>query len=159
RISFSHVYFNPDRRGAAVEIDARRTLAEIQAMDPPPKRLPEAGDRFMLPYDYTLLTPLEVQQQFGSRFADALLELEPGWHGPIVSGYGLHLVNVRERADSRIPEYGEIRDRLVTDYNRMRSDRAKNALYESLAAEYDVEIDEEALDSAALRSSQATRSQ
>lgn len=159
RITFSHVYFNPDRRGRTVEGDARRALAEIQAMNPPPQRLPEAGDRFILPYDYTLLTPLEVQQQFGARFAEVIFELEPGWHGPIISGYGLHLVNVRERADSRIPEYAEIRDRLVFDYNRMRSDRAKNALYESLAAQYEVKIDEEAVQRAALRSSQAARSQ
>jgi peptidyl-prolyl cis-trans isomerase C len=154
RVSFSHVYFNPDQRGAVAEEDARRALSEIRAMDPPPQGTPELGDRFMLPYDYPLLTQLEVQQQFGTRFADALFALEPGWNGPIVSGYGLHLVNVRKRADSRMPEYGEIRDRLVTDYNRMRSERAKDALYDGLAANYEVEIDERAVRSAALRGGQ-----
>lgn len=149
-IAFSHVYFNPDRRGATVEEDARRALSELRAQTPPPRTASELGDRFMLQYDYPLLSPLEVQQQFGARFAEALVELEPGWHGPIVSGYGLHLVNVRERVESRIPEYAEIRDRLVTDYNRMRSERAKNALYEGLSANYEVEIDDEALRRAAL---------
>jgi hypothetical protein len=154
RISFSHVYFNPDRRGAAVEEDARRALAELRAGAQPPQRAPELGDRFMLQYDYARLSPAEVQQQFGSRFAEALFELEQGWHGPIASGYGLHLVNVGERVESRIPQYAEIRERLVTDYNRMRSDRAKNALYEGLSANYDVEIDEDAVRRSALRSRQ-----
>jgi hypothetical protein len=154
RISFSHVYFNPDRRGVALEDDARRALAELREGRLPPQRAPELGDRFMLPYDYARLSPLEVQQQFGSRFAEALFELEQGWHGPIVSGYGLHLVNVGERVESRIPEYAEIRDRLVTDYNRMRSERAKNALYEGLLANYDVEIDQEAVRRSALRGGQ-----
>jgi hypothetical protein len=154
QLSFSHVYFNPDRRGVAMEDDARRALAGLRAGTLPPQRAPELGDRFMLPYDYTRLSPLEVQQQFGARFAEALVELEPGWHGPIVSGYGLHLVNVRERVESRIPEYAEIRDRLVTDYNRMRSERAKNALYEGLSANYEVEIDQEAIRRSALRGGQ-----
>lgn len=151
RISFSHVYFNPDRRGAAVEEEARRVLEEIRAMEPSPRSASELGDRFMLPHDYVLLTPLEVQQQFGARFSEVISELEPGWHGPIVSGYGLHLVNVRERSDGRIPDYAEIRERLVVDYNRARSERAKNALYEGLATEYEVEIEEEAIRSAALK--------
>jgi hypothetical protein len=104
----------------------------------------------MLRYDYSLMTPLEVRGEFGARFAEALFELEPGWHGPIVSGYGLHLVNVSERVESRIPDYAEVRERLVADYNRMRSERAKAALYEGLAADYQVEIDEEAIRRAAL---------
>ena len=143
--------FNPDSRGATVEEDAGRALARLEAMDPQPPGAPEMGDRFMLRYDYALLTPQEVQQQFGARFAEAVFELEPGWQGPIISGYGLHLVNVRERVDSRIPDYAEIRDRLVTDYNRMRSDRAKEALVEGLSANYEVEIDEEAVRRSALR--------
>jgi len=144
RVSFRHVYFNADRRGAAVEEDARRVLAEMQAKTPPPRGAPERGDRFMLGHDYPQKTPAEVRQLFGSQFADALFDLGPGWHGPIVSGYGIHLVNVGERVPGRIPEYDEIRDRLVTDYDRMRSDRAKEALYEGLAGGYEVVISESA---------------
>ena len=50
----------------------------------------------------------------------------------------------------RVPDYTEIRDRLVLDYNRMRSERAKDTLYEGLATEYDIEIDDEAVQRAAL---------
>jgi hypothetical protein len=151
RISFSHVYFNTDRRGPAAEEDARRALAELRAATPPPLRAPERGDRFMLPHDYALRSPREVQQTFGARFAETLFELEPGWHGPVVSGYGIHLVYIGERVDDRIPEYGEVRDRLVIDYNRMRRERANELLYEGLVGGYEIEIDEEALQRAALR--------
>ncbi len=151
RISFSHVYFNTDRRGPAAEEDARRALAELRAATPPPRRAPERGDRFMLQHDYALRSPLEVQQLFGARFAERLFELELGWHGPVVSGYGIHLVYVGERVEGRIPEYEEVRDRLVNDYNRMRRDRANELLYEGLVRGYEVEIDEEALRRAALR--------
>jgi hypothetical protein len=143
RLSFSHVYFNVDRRGAAAEEDARRVLAELRAGTPPPRRAPERGDSIMIEYDYALATPGEVRRDFGNRFADTLFELEPGWRGPVVSGYGLHLVNIGERVKGRIPEFEEIRDRLVQDYNRLRRDRASEALYESLAGQYEVVIDGE----------------
>jgi hypothetical protein len=144
-VSFSHVYFNLDQRGAAAEEEALRALGEIRAEDPQPTRAPDRGDRFMLQYDYSLLTPLDVQRQFGAQFAEALFELEPGWHGPIFSGYGLHLVNVGQRVESRAPAYEEVREQLINDFNRMRRDRANEALYEGLLESYEVTIDDEAL--------------
>jgi len=144
-VSFSHVYFNLDRRGAAAEQDASRVLEELLADDPQLRRAPDRGDRFMLQYDYSLLSPLDVQRQFGARFSEALFELEPGWHGPIVSGYGLHLVNVGERVESRVPTYEEVREQLINDFNRMRRDRANEALYEGLLEAYEITIDEDAL--------------
>lgn len=150
RISFSHIYFNVDRRGAAVEDDARRVLSELESADPPPASAPELGDRFMLAYDYRLQAPSEIQRSFGSGFAEDLLDLEPGWHGPIGSGYGIHLVNITERVESRVPEYDEVRDRLVMDFNRMRRDRANEALFEGLSERYDIEVDEAAIEARAL---------
>ena len=150
RLSFSHIYFNLDQRGASAEEDAARVLETLRTRAAPPTSVPELGDRFMLPHDYRFQTPLEVQQQFGSQFAEALFELETGWHGPILSGYGLHLVHIGERSESRIPEYQEVRDRLVSDFNRNRSERAREALFEGLLTNYTVEIDEEAIRGAAL---------
>jgi peptidyl-prolyl cis-trans isomerase C len=144
-VSFSHVYFNLDQRGAAAEEDALGVLADLRAAEPQLARAPDRGDRFMLQYDYSLLSPLDVQRQFGSQFAEALSELEPGWHGPIASGYGLHLVHVSRKVESRIPEYDEVREQLVNDFNRMRRDRANEALYEGLVEGYEVTIDDEAL--------------
>jgi hypothetical protein len=150
RISFSHVYFNVDQRGTAARDDAMRVLEVLRAADPPPVRAPELGDRFMLPYDYRLQAPAEIQRSFGSGFASDLENLEVGWHGPIGSGYGLHLVHVVERVESRVPEYEEIRNRLVNDFNRVRRDRANEALYEGLSEGYEIEIDDAAIEARAL---------
>lgn len=150
RISFSHVYFNIDQRGTAAQDDAMRVLESLRAADPQPVRAPELGDRFMLPYDYRLQAPSEIQRSFGSGFAADLESLEVGWHGPIGSGYGLHLVHISERVESRVPEYEEIRDRLVNDFNRVRRDRANEALYEGLSEGYEIEIDDAALEERAL---------
>ena len=140
-ISFSHVYFNPDRRGDGAEDDARRVLESLRAAASPPVRAPERGDRFLLPHDFSSATLHQIQQQFGSTFADDLRDLAPGWHGPVVSGYGLHLVYVADRVEGRVPELSEVRDRVVLDFNRDRTTRAKDALYEGLRSQYEIVID------------------
>lgn len=99
----------------------------------------------MLATEYRLRTPLELQQAFGSHFAEEVSELEPGWHGPVGSGYGTHLVEVTERVESGIPEYGQVRERVLADYERTRRDRANELLLEGLSTDYSIEIDEEAI--------------
>jgi hypothetical protein len=143
RITFSHVYFNVDRRGDAAEEDARRVLAELRAQTPPPDRAPERGDPTMIEYDFPLATPGEVRRVFGTRFADALFELEPGWQGPVVSGYGIHLVHVGQRVEGRLREFDVVRDQLIEHYNRVRRERARDALYEGLVGQYEIVIDGE----------------
>jgi hypothetical protein len=140
RRSFSHVYFNLDQRGAAAEADAHRLLAELRALDPAPSRAPGRGDPTMIESDFDLVTPREVRRVFGDRFAESLFALGSGWQGPVLSGYGLHLVHVGERVEARTPELEEIRDRLVYHYNRVRRDEAREALYQGLAGQYEITI-------------------
>jgi peptidyl-prolyl cis-trans isomerase C len=151
RISFRHVYFNLDRRDREeAEADARALLSELRATDPDEVDVAALGDRFMLAGEYRLRTPDEIAREFGSRFAEAIESLEPGWHGPIPSGYGLHLVEVTERIESRLPEFEQVRDRVATDYARVRRERANELLLETLSTEYDVSIDTAAIRSRSL---------
>lgn len=141
-LSFSHIYFNLDHRGDDAEEDALVILAELRRQNPPPVRAPDRGDRFMLGFDFRDAPPSQVARSFGQQFADAIVELEPGWQGPVLSGYGLHLVYLEKRVDGRIPNWTEVRDRLVMDYNRTRSDRARDALYDGLLQKYEVVIED-----------------
>ena len=51
----------------------------------------------MLQGHYALRTPAEVARELGTAFSTAVFELPVGdWHGPIESGYGVHLVRVEE---------------------------------------------------------------
>ncbi len=153
RISFRHVYFNLDRRGyEQAEADARTLLSELRETDPDRIDVASLGDRFMLAGEYRLRTPEEIAREFGTAFAEAMVDLEPGWHGPIGSGYGIHLVEVTERVDSRLPEFEQVRDRVVTDYARVRRERANQLLLDGLSAEYEVTIDSAAIRSRSLES-------
>lgn len=143
RLSFRQVYLNADERGAAVELDAARLLDELRSADSPPERAAELGDPIMLEHEYRRVAPQEVRRVFGDHFASALFELEPGWQGPVLSGYGFHLVFVGERVEGRSPEIGEIRERLLAAYNRFRSETANESFYRNLASRYEVRIDGE----------------
>jgi hypothetical protein len=113
RLTFTHVYFNVDRRGEKAHAEAQAVLTMLGDRE----RAPDFGDRFALSVDYAGRTAREVDQSFGSGFGEQLLEAPVGkWFGPVASAYGLHLVRVIECSEPRIPDFDELRDRLSTDY-------------------------------------------
>ena len=146
RMSFTHIYFSTDDRGAKTEEHASRVLAELQALPSPPDRAPERGDRFMLQTDFDLKTEQEVALRMGTEFARDLFALESdGWEGPIGSGYGLHLVRVHERVPGREPELDQIRKRIVNDFTREQRQKASDDLYARLRAQYEIVVDDSAI--------------
>ena len=146
RMTFTHIYFSTDDRGAKAEEHARSVLAELQALPRPPDRAPERGDRFMLQTDFDLKTEQEVALRMGREFARDLFALESdAWEGPIGSGYGLHLVRVHERVPGREPELDQIRKRIVNDFTREQRQKASDDLYARLRAQYEIVVDDSAL--------------
>ena len=142
RLTFSHIYFSPDRRGEATRQDAEQALAALQAMAAPPPSAPERGDGFMLPYDYVAQTLRDVAHQFGQDFAQAVVDLEPGtWHGPVASGYGLHLVRIEDRTEPRMPTLDEVREQVQRDFDHARREQMNEAFYATLRARYEIEIE------------------
>ncbi len=141
RFSFTHVYFSVDRRGIAAEQDARRLLAHLQTTDATPLRASGQGDRLMLEYDFVRKTEQEVAKLFGRRFAEQLSEIPEGsWQGPIESGYGLHLVRIHDRIESRLPEMEEVRDKVQLDFSAERRRETNKKIYEQLKARYEIVV-------------------
>ena len=135
RFTFSHVYFSPDRRETA-RADAEAALPEVTA-----DNWRTIGDPFMLRRTYAHVTVADIRKDFGTAFSEALPELEGGaWLGPVESGYGFHLVRIDRRTASRLPEFAEVRARVATDYDSKRRSDANDTYYETLAAQYRVEI-------------------
>jgi hypothetical protein len=138
RLTFTHVYFNVDRRGEKARTDAEAALAQLGEQE----RAPEIGDRFALSVDYAGDTAREVDQSFGTGFGEQLLEAPIGeWFGPVESAYGLHLVRVLGRSEPRLPDFDELRGRLSTDYS-FETRQAANALaLERLTERYQIVYD------------------
>ena len=138
RLTFTHVYFNVDRRGDKARADAEAVRAELGDR----KRASEMGDRFALSVDYAAKTARELDQTFGATFGERLLEAPVGeWFGPLESAYGLHLVRVLGRTEPRLPDFDELRDRLSTDYSFETREAAKALALERLTKRYEITID------------------
>jgi hypothetical protein len=139
RITFTHVYVNTDTHGEASGEVAESWLADLRA-GADPRRV---GDRFMLQSVYLSKSPSEVARHFGNDFAAAVFELEPGdWTGPLRSGYGLHLVRVKERSEAFRRPLEEVRDRVRDELLAFRRREMDEKLFERLSEGYEIVIEE-----------------
>ena len=101
RVSFAQVYLSPERRGANARSDAERLLVGLNTGRSDPA---EAGDPFLLERDYRELSAHDVERLFGGAFAAEVAKLPVGrWSVPVESGYGVHLVLVRDRPPRASP--------------------------------------------------------
>ena len=88
------------------------------------------------------MTEQEIRSTFGDEFAGAVVDLEMGdWQGPVSSGYGLHIVKVTRRQDSRIPDPKEVAARIVGDMEYEARTAAKEQLYQEIAQNYQIMLD------------------
>lgn len=143
-ISFRQVYVSRDRRGGAADEFARRLLEEL-GREGAEASIEPLGDPLMLPQEVSLSPRSDVGGLFGEDFTSRVFALEPGrWEGPIESGYGLHLVWVRERVEGRLPALGEVRDAVAREFLLARRKAELEATYEQMLSKYTVVIEEEA---------------
>lgn len=137
RLTFEHVFLSGDRRADAAG-DAAGLLRELRTGA---GRWQQLGDPFMLLNTYADRTEREVAELFGEPFATAVSALAlGGWHGPVPSAYGMHLVRVVGRTESRLPALAELRDRVVADlWDERRRERSR-AAYQAVREEYEVRL-------------------
>jgi hypothetical protein len=146
RLTFTHVYFSTDRRGAEAGADAERALTRLGRAGAP-ARAPELGDRFMLQYDFAERSLAEIAQLFGGKFAESLFALPPitAWQGPVTSSFGWHLVRVVARTPGRLPTLDEVSALVSQDYDLQRRNDSNARRYASLRSRYTVRVDSAAL--------------
>ncbi len=138
QVSFTHIYFSLDKRGAKASEDAKSVLAGLNMM-----RAPEKGDSFMMQYDFVQETPFEVERLFGKGFSNQLFQLDINtWQGPIESGYGLHLVRISEMIDARMPELAFVIDKVRTDLMFERRQKMNKEIYEKFKERYEIVVED-----------------
>jgi hypothetical protein len=143
RFSFTQIFFNIDRRGAAGEHEARLALASLRN-GPGDAGLAGLGDGHMLDDTYRDATMQEIEALFGRDFSDDLSRLESGvWSGPIASGYGLHLVRLDSRNGGEVPPLAEIAERVRADWAYEQRQQANEAIYRQLLTRYEVIVEGE----------------
>ena len=142
-IAFSQVFVDPDVRDATTLDDAAALLAQLKTAGVPDPATLDAGDRFMLQKYYPRVSELDIRRQLGSGFAEAAMQLEPGqWHGPVLSGYGVHLVYVYSREEAPTPVFVEVQQQVLENWQVEQQEKFQMDFFESLKSRYDIVIAE-----------------
>lgn len=140
QVSFRQVFVDSSR-GDAAAARARELLRQLSAAGPEAD-LDGIGDSIMLETELPLGRQADIARLFGQEFADRVVAIEPGrWQGPIESGYGLHLVLVRERVEGRMPLLDEVRPLVERELLSQRRREQLAAMYDELLQKYSVTIE------------------
>jgi len=139
RLSFRHLYFSPDRRGARARDDATQALAKLAGQPVDAKIAGALADPFMFQDYYRDRAPDYLGKEFGPQFALAVAKLPPGsWQGPVESGFGWHLVFVDTVIPGRVPAFEEIEPDVRTAWLGEQKALAWQKAYKDMRAKYTV---------------------
>jgi parvulin-like peptidyl-prolyl isomerase len=141
--TFTQVFFDPDKRGDATLDDAEKVKATLIAQGDAVEDPGALGDGLMLQNYYPQKDRSEIQRNLGSGFTDTLVTLAPGqWHGPVLSGFGVHLVYVSSVSEPPPPLFTEHRERVIAEWSMQRGEELNDKFYDSLREQYTVVIEE-----------------
>ncbi|MDO8423511.1 MAG: peptidylprolyl isomerase [Parvibaculum sp.] len=137
-VSFEQVMFDPDRRGEVTQTDVTEALAALQAG----ADQAAYGDAGLLPREQSQANLERVARDFGEAFASALESLPIGtWQGPVLSGYGIHLVRLSARIDGRKPMLDEARQAVSRDMENDRRIATAKVYYETVLKNYEIRVE------------------
>jgi len=141
--TFTQVFFDPDKRGDATLDDAEAVKVTLIAQGDAIDDAGALGDGLMLQNYYPQKDRAEIQKNLGSGFTDTLITLAPRqWHGPVLSGFGVHLVYVNSIIEPPPPVFAEVRERVIADWSLDRGEELNDKFYASLREQYSIVIEE-----------------
>lgn len=139
--TFRQVYLDPQKHGAGLQSESQRVLTQLRGSGENADS-DEMGDPFLLQHRLQRVNASEVKQIFGDQFASGLAGLKPGeWEGPLHSGYGVHLILITERDDSRVPKLAEIRSEVRREWLNSKRIEATDEFYQALLKRYTIRIE------------------
>lgn len=150
RYTFTQIFIDPDKRGDKTLGDAeaiKKILIANETID----NAGSLSDDFMLQNYYPEKEQMEIQKLFGSGFAESLVKLTATqWHGPVLSGYGVHLVYISRISEPPATLLDEVRDRVEQDWSVDRGEELNNIFYVNLREQYTVIIEEPEVEDSAV---------
>jgi hypothetical protein len=140
RVSFTQIYFSPQRRKHAAG-DAKTALERLSGT-----KLVDAatlGDPSLVEPTVRDADERAIAAAFGPGFAKAVLALAPGaWHGPIESGYGVHLVRVTQAAPLQPLPFEEVKAQLLELWREQQHRETEERYIRRVMDKYEVVIDD-----------------
>jgi peptidyl-prolyl cis-trans isomerase C len=97
----------------------------------------------MLQNYYSEYSEFELGRLFGEGFVDQIADLQPGqWHGPVRSGYGIHLVWVEDVQLSPPPPLDKVKEEIAERWMAEQIDEMSGRFVNELVSRYEVVVEE-----------------
>jgi len=143
--TFTHIFFDPDKREEKTLKDAEQSKIKLNKLEQPTEGIDQFGDTFMLQSYYPERTEQEILKLFGPEFAKAVSEEIPTgeWYGPVLSGYGTHLVYVDRRIQTPEPEFDNVKELVIEDWKEKKRQEINDNFYKNLIARYNIIIEKQ----------------
>lgn len=143
--TMTQIFLDPDKRGDETLKDAEVIKAELEALGDFTVIGRELGDPIMLQSYYPERSEAEIARLFGSEFARSVFGLEPArWHGPVLSGYGVHLVYVHQRQTAPPPDFALVEEAVRQDWEDEKRAELNKQFMDGVLARYEVIVEDEA---------------
>jgi peptidyl-prolyl cis-trans isomerase C len=143
RITMTQIFFNPDTRQESTLPDAEEMLADFRERGATAEGTEDFGDSLMLQSYYPEHTEAEIARLFGAGFAVEVMDRAAGeWHGPILSGYGVHVIYVHDRVEPPMPAFEAVEERVRNDWATIRRRELSEEYVAGLLDRYEVIIEQ-----------------
>jgi peptidyl-prolyl cis-trans isomerase C len=131
-LSFDQIYLGPDDTGKAAAIMAAVSAGADWTAQ---------GEKISLPGSVERVRHSEIERQFGPDFAKSVAALpEGGWSGPVASGFGLHLVRLRNVQVLAKPILADVRQAVENDWRAATYKQREAKAYQALLDGYTIRI-------------------
>jgi len=141
-LSFRQVYLNPERRANTLKGDVSSLLSQLNQADTK-TNFQKLGDATLLSAEMADVRATEVTNQFGADFTKQLTQLPiHRWVGPVTSTYGVHVVYIGERTDSKKPLLSDVHDAVRREWENARLLEENEKLYKEMLKRYVVTIEQ-----------------
>lgn len=141
-VTMTQIFIDPDLRGDTTLADAEALKKQLEALQEFPQDTQGYGDPFMLQNYYPERTEAELLKLFGSGFAESVFELSSvQWHGPVLSGYGTHLVYVHDHQKTAPPTFSDAEEQVKQEWDHDKRQELNEKFVASVIARYDITIE------------------
>lgn len=137
RIAFEQIFLGPNADEELVD----ELLASLRKGGD----AEQLGKRTLLPFRMRLSEKARLEGLFGEGTFEKLEALPLNeWHGPVKSGYGVHLVRVTENQPSNVLAFDLVREDVVTDWTQKRAQDIRADALEAMRQRYRIVLPEAA---------------
>lgn len=136
QVSFDQIYLG-EADPAVIAARAKSAMTRLKAGT----GWQSLGDRISLPKSMDKADSAAIAREFGDDFAKTLSAMPTGsWTGPVGSGFGAHLVRIRNRVEGKVAPLSAVHQQVENDWRSATEKQREDRAYQALLDGYTIRI-------------------